>query len=343
MSNEYLRAYREQSPWGAKPSCIVISDVHFSLNNMDLALAAFKAAIAKAIELKLPLIDCGDLTNDKAILRGEYVNSLIEVLSHAKTKGVQIILLVGNHSLVNEKGKEHVLHFLKPYATIIDTITVLDNYAFIPYQSNNNDFLKALYSIPPGYLVFTHQGVKGAFMGDYIQDKSSVELNQLSSYRIISGHYHRHQTLGSVTYIGSPYTITYGEANDGPKGFLIVNQDGTFTREILNLRKHIIIERRFDDHLYDPVANYNPGDLVRVKLTGPKQLLNQIDKQSLGLKLIGHSNFRLDLVAEESTTRVEHTLNLTDNEIMLQLIEDNAPNLKEVYLEVMSEIESGQS
>lgn len=324
-----------------KPIAVCISDIHFSIQNLPLASAALSAALKKAEELDIPLIIAGDLHDTKSLVHGQVENRLIEILSVAITK---VFILVGNHDLLNEKSSENGLNYLRPYAEIIsqpqifypDEVPVL----LLPYASKESIeyTIKNLYKKID--ILIMHQGFMGAQMGDYIQDKTSIDPELVKDFTVISGHYHRHQTLGTVTYIGSPYTITYGEANDGPKGFLILNEDGSFTREILNLRKHIILNRDLQT-ANDPVENYNQGDLIWLKITCPKVELDQLNKTELGLKLFGHSNFKLDLFPiEENNQKQLKVQNQQDWEILDSIIDASSHDdfvkkqLKALYREL---------
>lgn len=315
----------------SNPLFVAISDVHYTVSNLELCDKAFRLAIDKAAELNVPLIDCGDITNDKAVLRGEVANRLIKTMNYATRKNVFVILLVGNHSLINEKGKEHVLNFLSGRALIVDCPQnlLLHDFYLIPYQNTSEAFTDALQSIPKGSIVVCHQGVKGAFMGDYVQDKTNVDPNLLKDWRIFSGHYHRHQTIGTLTYIGSPFTHTFGEANDGPKGFIVVNEDGSFTREILDLRKHIILEGTTDKFSFS--FPYSPDDLLWVKLRGPESELKKVKKKTLGDILLGHSNFKLDLIPTEKDKKKEEAplKPLTSTEVFDNVIDSTGETLEQ--------------
>lgn len=324
-----------------KPIAVCISDIHFNINTLPIASAALSAALKKAEELRIPLIIAGDLNDTKAIIRAEVANAIISILKNSKVK---IYILAGNHDLVNEKGSEHGLNYLRPYAKIVDkpTFGFIPNVFMVPYQSDIEKLKTLLSAFNPSLIWIMHQGFMGAQMGDYIQDKTSIDPELVKDFTVISGHYHRHQTLGTVTYIGSPYTITYGEANDGPKGFLILNEDGSFTREILNLRKHLILNRDLQT-ANNPVENYNQGDLVWLKLTGPKVELDQLNKTKLGLKLFGHSNFKLDLFPiEENNQKQLKVQNQQDWEILDSIIDASAHDdfvkeqLKALYRELNS-------
>lgn len=289
-----------------KPKAILISDIHFNLNTLPLASQALCAAIETANRLQVPLIIAGDLHDTKAIIRAEVANRLIELLSEAKVK---TFILVGNHDLINEKAHFHGLNYLKPYATIIDSQTYLAQHGMIliPYMTDSDQLLSLIKALPRGSngckLLIMHQGFRGAWMGDYIQDKTSIDIEAVKDFTVYSGHYHRHQTIGTVTYIGSPFTMSFGEASDPEKGFLIVNEDGSFTRELLGLRRHIIVDRTLDEILVasrGELDSYRPDDLIWLKVRGPRLELLKLNKLEIGLKLFGFPNYKLDLIANES-------------------------------------------
>lgn len=277
------------------PSAVLISDVHYSLSTLELADAAFRLAIDHAHRLRVPLIDCGDLTNDKASLRAEVVNRLIDACYYAIEREVPLTLLVGNHSLCNEKGKDHALEFLRPYATVIDTVRSHDGFNFIPYKSTKEEFLSALdrHDSP----VIIHQGVSGANSGHYIQDHSAVSVQELGNRRTIGGHYHTRESLGNHSFVGNPYSLTFAETEQ--KGFQILYSDVSLEFVPTNLRKHLVIERDIGD--LTPAPGYNPGDLVWVKLYGPRLQLERCNRKELAKKLSIGDSFKLDLIPDKDT------------------------------------------
>lgn len=330
-----------------KPLFVLISDVHFTLNTLPIATEAFKHAIDKAEELKVPLIDCGDLTNDKAVLRAEVVNRILELNRYANDKKVDIFYLIGNHSLLNEKVPGvHALEFLdttisKPMVGRFKNRFV----QFIPYQSDSNVIKDLLPSVSRDMFIIMHQGVQGAFMGDYIQDKSSIDPAEFEGYTVFSGHYHRHQQVGPVTYVGNPYTLTFGEANDGPKGYLVVYDDGSFDRVILPFRKHIIREidctkTDFFEWYKHPACNKE--DLLWLKVKGPRSYLATLHKKEIGKFLLGHENFKLDKIPSDSIEFKPVNEKMTEKEILDQLIEglgeqkNKKEELKKLWREVMA-------
>lgn len=308
----------------SKPIAVLVSDIHFSVQNLELATISLQDSLALAEQYRVPLIIAGDLNDSKAIIRGEVANRLITILQYAQ---VEIFILIGNHDLLNEKGLEHSLNFLRPYADIIQSpinLRYLGLY-LIPYHSSLEVFGEVIKNTPSGSTIICHQGVQGAFLGDYIQDKSSVHPDILKDYKVFSGHYHRHQQVGTVTYIGNPYTMSFGEANDGPKGCLILNDDNSYKLHEFHYRKHIVIEcmliEMTDEFLSQKRITICDNDLVWLKVSGSKSMLELIDKKYIGEKLLGHSNFKLDLIPLEATEETQKPIILDNRDLLDHYIE----------------------
>lgn len=314
-----------------KPIAALISDVHVSLSSRKVSVEALRQGVGYAIEKKIPLIIAGDLHDTKTMWRSECISDLIETLQDLP---IEVYLLVGNHDKENEKGEGNALEFLRPYVHLVDYPMWGPNGTYlIPYQSDTEDLKKFVAQVPKGTTIIMHQGIRGAYMGEYAVDKTSIEPSALADYAVISGHYHRRQTIdtdgnkhataygvGTFNYIGSPYTISFAEANDGPKGFLTLWDSGALTQNVLHLRKHVVLERNFSDVL-DPMEDIQPEDLVWLKVTGTRAQLDSLKKKEIGLKLLGHQNFRLDpIYVKESIAPIK--LEKTSNDQILDSLID---------------------
>jgi len=327
----------------SEPLFVAISDVHFSPQNLHVASRALITACQHAERLCVPLVIAGDLNDTKAIIRAEVANQLISIFKYSTC---QKYVLVGNHDLINEKGQEHSLNFLEPWATIIDQPKVfpgLPEVFFVPYQSDTEKLLRILDPPRTEKIYVMHQGFRGAFMGDYAVDKSSIDISEVAHVKVISGHYHRHQTIGTVTYIGNPFTVSFGEANDGPKGFLVVNTDGSYEQIPLKLRKHVKVEAYTNgESLMVLVPNTNEEDFVWLKLSGPKSTLDKITKKEMS-KYFGHENFKLDKIPLNSVESKADMKNLKDEEVLDAIINETPEGevlkeyLKKLWREVMYE------
>lgn len=311
----------------AKP-IVLISDIHFCIRDLELASSALEQALRCARDWNTALVIAGDLNDSKDIIRGRVMNRLLDLQN--KYFDVAVHVLVGNHDLVHEKSNEHGLNFLEGKWAVHGNTSeryVCKDFALIPYQSTNEAFLARIKEVPKRTIVIAHQGFMGASMGEYVVDKSSVDPELVKDWRIISGHYHRHQTIGSVTYIGSPYTISFAEANDGPKGFQLLWPNGELQQVETNLRTHRIFKFTVDEirqSLSEKRESYIAGktDLVWIKLHGPALEVDRIRKRDIGERLIGHQNFKLDRTYTE-VTREEQVKTQTDSEVLDRLIETN--------------------
>lgn len=300
----------------ASPKAVLISDIHYGLSTLLVADAALRQACEKAAELSVPLVIAGDLHDTKALLRGECVNTLVDTFKWAQRE-YRIILLVGNHDLIHEKSEEHSLNFLSPYANIVSPSAVGLGYYysaelniyFIPYQHDPETFVALLSRIPKDATVIAHQGVTFADMGSYVQDKSAVSAHALAGYRIISGHYHKAQDIecgdgGLFSYVGSPYTISFAEAGDGPKGYRVLYSDGSLLSVPTNLRKHVIVHRLASE-LGCAAEGMADDDLVWVKITGRYSELEKISKKDVSDRILGgRSDFKLDKICTDRKTEL---------------------------------------
>lgn len=332
----------------ATPKCVLISDIHYNINNLTLADACLKKAVSKAEELGVPLIVAGDMHDTKAIVRGECIKAIMNTL---RIGPVRRIVMPGNHCMLNEKSKEHSLEFLRNLCDIIDTPTLDEEtgFWFIPYQHDPEEVRKIVSSIPKGSTIIAHQGVSGAKEGHYIHDRSAVLKEIFADYRVISGHYHRAQDIkcgrprkngvGLFSYIGSPYTTSFAEANDGPKGFRILYDNGLLELVPTNLRKHVVLERCIDN-VNTPV-DINPGDLIWLKVSGPHSELEKLKKQDLGMNLFGHTNFKLDKIYTDAPKLESKKDKLTGPQLMDTIIDatdekfEEKSYLKSLWREVL--------
>lgn len=316
-----------------KPKAVLISDVHYNIHTLELADKAMRMAIEKANELNVTLIIAGDLHDTKANMRAECIKAMLKTINTCRHMP---FVLVGNHDKINEKSEDDALHFLGNVAYVIsELIDFLDfnSSVFIPY-SNDIEKLRlilkqqdTLKQVLLGSAIIMHQGLQGSNSGDYIQDKTALNKQDVSGLRIISGHYHYRQTIdlpngGKWDYIGNPYTLNFGEANDPPKGFQILYDDNSLEFVPTNLRKHIKIDINLKTGECNPtVLNINPEDLVWVKVSGTREQLLNTTKQSIAKQLQLTQDFKLDLIPESIDIELASIISKTQPELLDSLID----------------------
>ena len=335
----------------SNPVAVLISDIHYNLQTLPVADAALRQAVDKANELDVPLIIAGDLHDTKANLRAECVNAMRKTLEHLIDREGSA-LMVGNHDKINEKSKDNALSFVDEFIPVYsgrEPIEVDDKDLYIiPYQHDLDAFKAYLDTVPKGSTIIMHQGVHAALSGEYIRDHTAVPKEWLKDYRVISGHYHTRQTIrtnpepqrgyvGLLDYIGNPYTLNYAEVNDPPKGFQILNNDGSLTFVPTNLRQHIIFDIPIDRlEAYAPAINPSPDDLVWVKIKGPSDRLAKLTKSDVAAALNLKSNFKFDMIPEGIVTQAL-VKEVPPNELLDQLIDsiENADDTRKERLKTL--------
>ena len=322
-----------------KPIAVIISDVHYSVPTLEVADACMRLAINKANELEVPLVVAGDLHDTKANMRAECVNRMLKTFKLAKERPY---LLVGNHDKINEKSEGHSLNFLERYVNLVDRFrhqkgsTSVWRMYLSCYFSDSNELRKHLKYCSPGSIVIMHQGLTGSDSGEYIQDYSALNPEDIAGLRIISGHYHRRQTIklpegGSWDYIGNPYTLTFGEADNPEKGFQILMSDGTLQFVPTKQRKHVkfqidaeLFGRDFMTSVLPPSAYAKENDLLWIVVHGTREQLSKVTKDSLRIlwpNLPG--DFRLTLEPTEAVQKAVYAPTTTGGELLDQLIDES--------------------
>ena len=267
---------------------IATSDLHGNLKNLDAFSIVIRKALQEARNRYCPLVIAGDLNDTKAILRAEFVNFLVkEFKAH---EDVKIIIIIGNHDLLNHfNNLEHSLEFLK----ILENVTIIDRsskifeeslewYA-IPYCHQNSEILEELaIAKSKGYKkIIFHQGIMGAKQSEYLVDKSSISLQDLKDFDIVlTGHYHTSQKLGNAFYFGSPFSVTFAEANQDK--YIWYVEDGEefkMTPIKTEARRHIQVIWEEGKEL--ELNNYTKNDIIKIVAKGSKDFCLSVNKEEL--------------------------------------------------------------
>lgn len=248
----------------------IIGDPHCTPKNMDKIRELFN----QAIRIGHPIIILGDLLDTKSVIRSECLNLYYEIFSNTS---IEIIALVGNHDLHNVTSEKHSLETLKslPNVTIIDDLTVIHGMYFLPYIHDQDKLKATLKEIPKDSIVFGHFEIKSFDFGNGRTCDNGITTKSFTRFkRVISGHFHKYQQKGNLTYLGTPFSHTFGEAN----------QDKFLGRYSLNEDKLELLPTRFPAHLsYEHncdigttiVVGGNGENHVRLILTGAQE---NIDK-----------------------------------------------------------------
>lgn len=214
----------------------------------------------------------GDLLHTKEVIRGKCLNLYFRRIQQSK---LNFIIIVGNHDYFNLECEEHSLEALKvlPNVTIVDELTLINNMAFLPYIHDKKELKDTLKLIKNSDVLFGHFDMAGFDYGNgYICDDGLEVKNFKSLKKVISGHFHKYQQEGNFTYLGTPFSHSFGESNQD-------KYIGIFDSETLELElketpfpKHIT--ETIDCNTQSSMEFYPENDHIRLILTGDQQAID---------------------------------------------------------------------
>lgn len=220
---------------------LFIGDPHLKINRFDLA-TSFLNWLNKLIEEQKPdlVVNLGDTFDTHAVIRSEVLNEFMKHVYGVLSQGIPYVYLVGNHDMYKPHDPKY--HVMLPFKNkikdfyVIDEIQNLFDMTFVPYQYNGTNFPKSVLPI-----CVAHQTFLGADYGP-IRATEGVDATSISGCElIISGHIHTKSVLGSVLYVGSPFSQSASDI-DQVKGITTLDTDTfgtTFTQCPLPLWKRL--------------------------------------------------------------------------------------------------------
>lgn len=202
-----------------------------------------------------------------------------------RSAGIMVHVIVGNHDMKhkNKIRPNAVEEVLAQYSDIITTYAEPSTVNFngcdidlIPWMCEENieyilDFIKKSGS---RYCV-GHWELNGYYFYKN-QPSTGYDPSFLSKYdQVFSGHFHTISESGNVLYIGTPYTITYGDEND-PRGswvFDTVEESWEFIQNAKMWHQRIEYPECYEN--FDPTTI--DGCFVKVIINDEDDNLNEFE------------------------------------------------------------------
>lgn len=293
----------------------IVGDPHAQNKNLDKIGSLFDIIE----EFGNPVIILGDLFDTKEVIRGKTFNYVRDRL---KTSKLDFTILVGNHDWFNLECLDHSLQSLKdlPNVNIVDNAKAIissnkysPNVFGIPYIHDKEKFKEAISKYGKDDIVFIHQGFSAFDYGNGHIAEGESELGDISHIgMVISGHFHKYQQKGNLTYLGTPFSHSFGESNQN-KYIGVLDTDS---------KQLELYESPFPRHI---TLNYNAGtplelqnvaddfsqDYIRCVVEGSSEELLKYNKshlQSLSseVKIIERptDEFQADVTLEETTDNI---------------------------------------
>lgn len=259
-----------------KLEAFATADLHLTDNPLDAYRWRFLDWLERYLRNKpcKLLFILGDLTDKKDRHSGEFINRLVDRLIRLRMEArlERIVILKGNHDY------SHPLHPTMGFLNNCNGITFISAHyllrrsggckdvLFLAHQQREDAFQHSKFE---GLgLVLMHQSVRGVELSNGASLNTGVRARVFSGVDgpVVSGDIHVPQTIGNVTYTGSPYPVKFGDYFS-PRILRLYQerQDG----EVL-LESHPVpsISRTFLDlRSLDDLARYYiaPGDQVKVR------------------------------------------------------------------------------
>jgi hypothetical protein len=192
---------------------LLVGDLHLTDNPRDAYRFGIFEWVKKQQAKYKPAatVFMGDLTDKKDKHSSRLVNGIADGLYGL---GGDLFLIKGNHDYINEN--EPFFNFLNKIEGIglVTEPMQLGKMFVIPHTRDETEFAKACAKVTDQRYLLLHQTIAGAIAesGAPLSGFSASPIEALPPRcRVYAGDVHRPQQAGRVTYVGSPYTIRFGD------------------------------------------------------------------------------------------------------------------------------------
>lgn len=251
--------------------------------------------------------------------------------------GLPVFFIIGNHDLYHRNNRD--IYSVVPFHefsnfNIIDKPTVIDNIAdgvlMCPFLFHEEYPDLVQYNKIPlwiGHFEFKDFIVTGV----NIKMKTGPDSNDFKKPKhIISGHFHKRQSSGNVTYIGNTFPTNFADAGDFERGMMIFdhNEDDMKFINWDDCPKYIT--GNLSD-IIDKKINIYPQSRVKCIADIPITY-----EENLGLKKEFIEKYDLREFTIEESVEINEALSETET----QLNNNELGTVDEMVMEMLSEIES---
>lgn len=204
-----------------------------------------------------------------------YIRSL-EALEYFKKKKIKMRFLIGNHDMPLLHSTDYsIIHSFRQYGEVIE------DYEWYDEGDTRIHLLSYTHELPDFEMkedgknvLFGHLDILN-FSMDGIICREGFDRDQFKEFdQVFSGHFHKHQSVGNIAYVGSPYQTRYSERYDD-KGWIVFDSND--------------LDWKFEMYEKAPkfkevdINNFNPqevaGHFVRIKTHKDNADLHTIKQQ----------------------------------------------------------------
>ena len=255
------------------------------------------------------LIHCGDFFDTRKSLSLKVIDVATKIMDQLNATFDDIYLIIGNHdTFLKNTMFPHSLLIFKEYSNvhIVDKITNVQNIVMLPWLFDIDSFKE---SKMDAEICIGHFDINDIQMNVSGYTSLGYDLNK-SDFKdfemVISGHYHMPSTDDHITYLGSPYQLTFNEM--GCKhGFYVLgsNTMSLMFHEFTEYPKHVIYKDT------DEIKNDIKGNNVKLIFTKDHgidmntQIIHNIDSHQPNSLKIDYFNLSATMTDEVIDGNIE--------------------------------------
>jgi DNA repair exonuclease SbcCD nuclease subunit len=257
-------------------TALVTADFHLSSNPRDDYRHKFIVEKLREtiVETRVKhLIILGDLTDQKDCHNAELVNDIVDYL-HTFSLLCEVIILRGNHDCINPLKPffefaglmNNITWITRPKVITIEGLGIC---TFLPHTRNHEkDWAELSFAPikrdPNDFWIFCHNTFEGADAGTGHPLKGIPTTVFPKRAKVISGDIHVPQQLDQITYVGAPYTVTFGDSYD-PRMLLIGRKGIEKSIRCFGVKK-LTVDIVDPHNLPDYGLEINKSDLLKVRV-----------------------------------------------------------------------------
>ena len=194
---------------------ILVSDIHLGhQKNDDIWLNQAKRLFDNIIDTCHKMdIDCicilGDFFNDRKSIGVKTINTALDIADKLYENNIEVYMIVGNHDAFYKNSLEiNGLKIFKRYENIhiIEDNEIIENIGMVSWEQT-----------PPKYtdFLFGHFEINGFNTSkNTVYENAKQNIIDFADYKYVySGHFHIPSTKNNITYLGTPYALTFNDAN----------------------------------------------------------------------------------------------------------------------------------
>jgi DNA repair exonuclease SbcCD nuclease subunit len=294
---------------------IVLCDTHLGIYNAsDLwhgtTIRFFKEILKTAYEQNIRnLLHLGDFFHNRKSTNTKTLDIGLLIMSELSSWFSDININIGNHdAYYKNKLFPNTLQIFKDISNIniISVPTILDEkIIMVPW-------MEKIEELPEAEYLFGHLEIKDFKMNSSYRCKTGLSKRSFEAFRhVYLGHFHTPSTMDNISYLGSPYGLTFNDINS-TRGYYIFDSDSGKMEFIEfdapkfvhikteNIKKEdvegnfvkLIFQKDYghiqNQRIVDDVSDMKPlnlnSDFSQIKFSGTDE-----EQEEINLKIIDHN------------------------------------------------------